>query len=142
MLQHGKKKFQLQLKKKSYQRMLRSKIIDSKPRSPSSYTSRRDNCDAEVIGIITLKAHESSFQFISRKTCFEHQAAACKKQDSKKKGTSTRLHSSALSHNSPTKKKKKRHVCCTLLPFMLFFAKTCSKASPPRTLVCSLSVQL
>ncbi|GBM36864.1 hypothetical protein AVEN_200679-1, partial [Araneus ventricosus] len=65
--------------------MLRSKIIHSKPRSPSSYTSRRDNCDAEVIGIITLKALESSFQFISRKTCFEHQAAACKKQESKKK---------------------------------------------------------
>ncbi|GBM36385.1 hypothetical protein AVEN_263612-1 [Araneus ventricosus] len=85
MLQHGKNKFQLQLKKKSYQRMLRSKIIHSKPRSPSSYTSRRDNCDAEVIGIITLKALESSFQFISRKTCFEHQAAACKKQESKKK---------------------------------------------------------
>ncbi|GBM81424.1 hypothetical protein AVEN_64050-1 [Araneus ventricosus] len=47
--------------------MLRSKIIDSKPRSPSSYTFSRDNCDAEVIGIITLKAHGSSFQFISRK---------------------------------------------------------------------------
>ncbi|GBN18706.1 hypothetical protein AVEN_150846-1 [Araneus ventricosus] len=76
MLQHGKKKFQLQLKKKSYQRMLRSKIIHSKPRSPSSYTSRRGNCDAEVIGIITLKTQGSSFQFISRKTCFEHQAAA------------------------------------------------------------------
>ncbi|GBN81145.1 hypothetical protein AVEN_24731-1 [Araneus ventricosus] len=109
MLQHGKKKFQLQLKKKSYQRMLRSKIIHSKPRSPSSYTFCRDTCDAEVIGIITLKAHESSFQFITRKTCFEHQAAACKKQASKKREhqLTSILH---LSHTSPNEKKRKARV--------------------------------
>ncbi|GBM92184.1 hypothetical protein AVEN_115633-1 [Araneus ventricosus] len=109
MLQHGKNKLQLQLKKKSYQRMLRSKIIHSKPRSPSSYTSRRDNCDAEVIGIITLKAHGSSFQFISRKTCFENQAASRENRNPKKGGNqlTSLLHLS----NTSGRTKKKEGTC-------------------------------
>ncbi|GBL87762.1 hypothetical protein AVEN_81364-1 [Araneus ventricosus] len=122
MLQHGKNKLQLQLKKKVLPTHAKTqeeyfenrRIIDSKPRSPSSYTFSRDNCDAEVIGIITLKAHGSSFQFISRKTCLEHQAAACEKQESKKQGKSTHIHSSPLYHNSPNEKKEGTCVppCC------------------------------
>ncbi|GBM62621.1 hypothetical protein AVEN_187028-1 [Araneus ventricosus] len=140
MLQHGKKKFQLQLKKKSYQRMLRSKIIDSKPRSPSIYTSCRDNCDAEVIGIITLKAHGSSFQSSHEKHDWNNKQQLVRNRNAKKREhqLTSILH---LSHTT-RRTKRRRHVCSTLLPFMLFFAKTCSKASPPRTLVCSLSVQL
>ncbi|GBO23251.1 hypothetical protein AVEN_241533-1 [Araneus ventricosus] len=119
--------------------MLRSEIIHSKPRSPSSYTFSRDNCDAEVIGIISLKAQGSSYKSSHEKHDWNTKQQLVKNRNPKK-GTSTHIHSSPLYHNRRTK--KRRHVCSTLLPFMLFFAKTCSKASPPRTLVCALSVQL
>ncbi|GBM31159.1 hypothetical protein AVEN_58947-1 [Araneus ventricosus] len=121
--------------------MLRSKIIHSKPRSPSSYTSRRDNCDAEVIGIITLKAHGSSFQFISRKKHDWNTKQQLVRKRNPKKGN-VNSHSFFTTLSQLAEPKKRRHVCSTLLPFMHFFAKNCSKASPPRTLVCALSVQL
>ncbi|GBM44192.1 hypothetical protein AVEN_257130-1 [Araneus ventricosus] len=85
--------------------MLRSKIIDSKPRSPSSYTFSRDNCDDEVIGIITLKAHGNSFQFISRKTLLEHQAATSKRKNPKK---GRRHQLTSILHLSITTRRKKK----------------------------------
>ncbi|GBN47104.1 hypothetical protein AVEN_205172-1 [Araneus ventricosus] len=121
--------------------MLRSKIIDSKPRSPSIYTFCRDKCDAEVIGIITLKAHGVAFSS-SHETHDWNTKQQAAKTGIQKKGGNQLAFILQLSLTTRRTKKKRRHVCSTLLPFMLFFAKTCSKASPPRTLVCSLSVQL
>ncbi|GBL76852.1 hypothetical protein AVEN_165983-1 [Araneus ventricosus] len=99
----------------------------------------RDTCDAEVIGIISLKAHSSSLNS-SHENMIGTPSSNSKKKESKRRGhqLTSILHLSITSSRT----KERRHLCSTLLPFMLFFAKTCSKASPSRTLVCALSVQL
>ncbi|GBN45591.1 hypothetical protein AVEN_47606-1 [Araneus ventricosus] len=67
------------------------------------------------------------------------QGSNSSKQESEK-ATSLHIHSSLLHHISPNEPGETR--VFNLLPYILFLTETCSNASPTRTLVCALSVQL
>ncbi|GBM29666.1 hypothetical protein AVEN_203578-1 [Araneus ventricosus] len=75
------------------------------------------------------------------KTWIVHQAATRKSRNQEKEGDIT-SHPFFTSPSHLAEREKEKARVFHLLPYILFLTETCSNASPPRTLVCALSVQL